>query len=97
MLGVSKCCLGIFCLGASSRHIWMVFAWGLGQILLGDRFFADIVWDCDFQDHICLGRPMSTTFFAWDLAPDEFAWRCEAGVSLKDFFISSNAVKLGTD
>ena len=40
----------------------MIFAWGLGQILLGDRHFERVAWGCDFQDHICLGWPILTTF-----------------------------------
>ena len=39
----------------------MIFAWGLGQILLGDRFFENVAWGCDFPNHICLGRLILTT------------------------------------
>ena len=41
----------------------MIFAWGLGQILLGDRIFESVAWGCDFLDHICLGWPILTTFW----------------------------------
>ena len=34
----------------------------MGQILLGDRHFERVAWGCDFQDHICLGWSILTTF-----------------------------------
>ena len=34
----------------------------MGQILLGDRHFERVAWGCDFQDHICLGWLILTTF-----------------------------------
>ena len=41
---------------------------GLGQILLGARFFENIAWGYNFQNHIFLGRPILMTFvsgLAW--------------------------------
>ena len=35
----------------------------MGQILLGDRHFERVAWGYDFQDHICLGWPILTTFW----------------------------------
>jgi len=68
------------CLGAALRGIWsllgdVIVEWGLGQILLGDRFFENIAWGCDL-----FGEADFDDFLAWGLAWGGFAWGCEAGV-----------------
>ena len=73
-----------FCLGTAlwdifgvflETYYYLVFAWGLDQILLRDPFFENIALGGDFQDYFCLRRPILTTLLLGGaIGQDIYRW-----------------------
>ena len=87
LLGVGKLLLGVginlpnkgFLELTRTHNFLHIIAWGLGQILLGVRNFETVAWGCAFQDHICLGWLILTTFLLGVLLGVDFLWAVRQG------------------